>query len=103
MTIGRDDTADLQRILDILQVNPSLISVDAIQSFCSEAKIDENQEEDSCDSEDESLEKVQNVNDKDDLNKLGRKLVASDKEGCEVKSLKRKLGNEESEDPKRQK
>lgn len=100
MIISRDDTADLQRILDILQINPSLISVDTIQSISNKVENNEGEEEkDSCDSEDESSEIEQQTEKEKDL-----KPDTVEEKGVEMKGPKRKLeGNEESEVPKRKK
>lgn len=90
MVISRDNTADLQRILDILQINPSLISVDTVQSLGANGEEDEEDEEDSCESDDESPDEVQPDKGENDENGL--------------RSRKRKIDESgESEDTKRQK
>ena len=54
MTVDRSDTADLQRLIETLQINPELISVDVVDNGAAEN--DENVEND-----EESEEKVKEI------------------------------------------
>jgi hypothetical protein len=105
MVISRDDTADLQRILDILQINPSLISVDTVQSLqgAKEKAEDKEDDKDSSVSDNESPDTVQADKATDGHVENGGQSDKED-EGNELRSRKRKLvDNEASDDTKRQK